>query len=476
MLGDLLAQLLDALAGAGRDHGGVLHQAADPGDGLGFGDVGLVQHHDLRDVEALELPQHGTDRTDLPLGVGVGGVHHVQQQVRVPHLLQGGAEGLHQLGRQVAHEADGVGVGELAAVRGLGAAHRGVEGGEKGVLHQHPGSGEPVEQGGLAGVGVAGDRDRRHLVAVPVGALRLAARGHRLDLAAQLGHAVADAPPVQLDLGLTGAARAHPGAAGGDAATGLAGHGVAPAAQTGQQVLELGQLHLGLALAGLGVLGEDVQDQGCAVDDLDLDHVLQGAALTGAELPVDHDGVGAHVGDDLRKFGRLALAEECGGVGVCTALQHSVQHLGAGGLGECCELAQAVLGVLEIAGGVEPCQHHALQAQLAVLDLGDVLELRGQPAHAAQGLAVGEVHLLAVGGGLVGDGRDGRVPPGEDPLGQRVASASGLLLLGSCLRGRGAVRGIGFLGGAPGDVIVARGVRVEGDGHGRGSPRRRVVG
>src|SRR5699024_11035338 len=77
-----------------------------------------------------------------------------------------------------------------------------------------------------------------------------------------------DATAVQLDLGLTGSPRAHARPAGRHAAAGLPGHRLAPAAQSGQQVLQLGQLHLGLALPGLGVLGEDVQDEGGAVDDL----------------------------------------------------------------------------------------------------------------------------------------------------------------------------------------------------------------
>jgi hypothetical protein len=61
----------------------------------------------------------------------------------------------------------------------------------------------------------------------------------------------------------------------------------------GQQVLQLGELHLRLALTGLGVLGEDVEDQRGAVDDLDLDDVLEGAPLAGDELAVADDGVGA---------------------------------------------------------------------------------------------------------------------------------------------------------------------------------------
>ena len=97
------------------------------------------------------------------------------------------------------------------------------------------------------------------------------------DLAAQLGHPRADPAPVDLDLGLTGAAAADADTAR-RAATDLPGQRLAPAAQPGQQVLQLGELDLRLALLGAGVLGEDVEDQRGAVDDLDLDDVPRAGA------------------------------------------------------------------------------------------------------------------------------------------------------------------------------------------------------
>src|SRR5690606_831482 len=88
--------------------------------------------------------------------------------------------------------------------------------------------------------------------------------------------------------------------------------------------------------------------------------------------------------------------EEGRGVGMGAALEDAVEHLGTGGLGERSELAQADLRLLGIAGGVQAGEDHALQAQLAVLDLADVLELGGEPGDAAQRLSVGEVELLPV--------------------------------------------------------------------------------
>ena len=77
-------------------------------------------------------------------------------------------------------------------------------------------------------------------------------------------------------------------------------------------------------------------------------------------------------------------------------LQHGVQHDGAGGLGKRGELAQRVLGVLLLALRVHADEDDVLEAQLPILDLGDVLELGRQAGDAAQRGALLAVPLLAV--------------------------------------------------------------------------------
>src|SRR6202012_4088854 len=135
---------------------------------------------------------------------------------------------------------------------------------------------------------VARDDHRGHPVALALAALHLAAGLEAGDLAAEPGDLGPDPAPVGLDLGLTGTAGPDAAAAGHPAA-GLPGQRLAPAAQPRQHVLQLGQLDLGLALAALRVLGEDVQDQRGAVDHLDLDHALQAPQLARAQLTVaDH--------------------------------------------------------------------------------------------------------------------------------------------------------------------------------------------
>ena len=72
------------------------------------------------------------------------------------------------------------------------------------------------------------------------------------------------------------------------------------------------------------------------------------------------------------------------------------EHLGAGGLGEGGELTHGVLGVRRRCPRSTRREHHTLEAQLAVLDLGDVLELGRQAGDPAQRRALLAVELLAV--------------------------------------------------------------------------------
>ena len=169
----------------------------------------------------------------------------------------------------------------------------GVEGREELVGHHHVGAGETVHQGGLAGVRVTGDRRLRDAAVLSPRPLRLAGAGERLQLASQLRDAPADVLAVDLHLRL---APAEPGA---DAAA-RAAHRLAPAPQAGQQVVELRELHLGLALPAAGVQREDVEDQGGAIDHLHAEPFLERAELPGRELLVQDHGVGAAAGAPRR--------------------------------------------------------------------------------------------------------------------------------------------------------------------------------
>ena len=62
----------------------------------------------------------------------------------------------------------------------------------------------------------------------------------------------------------------------------------------------------------VGVLREDVEDQGRAVQHLELQHALQVALLARGELMVDEHGVGAQLQGGRVHLLHLALAEEGG--------------------------------------------------------------------------------------------------------------------------------------------------------------------
>jgi hypothetical protein len=250
----------------------------------------------------------------------------VQDQVRVGRFLQRGPERLDQLVRQVADESDGVGEGEIAPGRRLGAADRRVERGEQGVLHQNPGSSERVQQAGLARVGVPGDDHRRHLAAVTPRVLHLTAGREARDIPLQLADTGPQPPTVGLQLGLAGTAGTDPASARHPAAC-LPGQRLAPAAEPGQHVLQLGQLHLGLALAAAGVLGEDVQDQRGPVDDLDLHHAFQPPKLARGELAVADHGVGAGRRHDAGQLASLARPHVGGRIDMAAPLDEAVEHL-----------------------------------------------------------------------------------------------------------------------------------------------------
>ena len=287
-----------------------------------------------------------------------------------------------------------------------------VQGGEQRVLDQHPGSGEPVQHTGLAGVGVADDGHRRDLVAAPFGPLQLSVGVELTQGGAQLRDPAVDPSTVGLQLRLAGTTAADAGSAA-RTSTRLPGEVATPPTESLLEVLQLGQLDLGLALGALGVGGEDVEDQRGPVDDLDLDLVLQVAQLSGSELAVADDRVGAGGDHDLPQLLHLAAADVGGRIGALAALDQTLEDLRARRLGEQLQLRHGVLGVDLAAGGPDAHQHDPLQQEPAVLHLGDVGQLGGHAGHAAQRLTLLALQLLTVVVGarqpLVGLGLGGAI-------------------------------------------------------------------
>ena len=209
------------------------------------------------------------------------------------------------------------------------------------------------------------------------------------------------------------------------------------------------------------MLSEDVQDEGGAVDDLDADDVLQGAALGGGELAVDDHRVGSGRSHHVGQLTRLAAAQVGGGIGVVAPLDEGVEDLASRGLGQGGQLTQGGVGVLDVArlqsaasrsggpvgaGQLQTDQDDLLQADLAVLDLADVLQLGGQAGHTAArgtGLAlksaligVGVVVVVGLPPVLGGGGGQGGSGPGENP-GDDVAHIATFLSVTDVVGGGG---------------------------------------
>src|SRR5699024_9874434 len=103
--------LVDALPRARRTRDGVRLGTHHAPERQRDGDIVLVHHDDLWEVTGFDFGDDGTHGHHQPRRIRMRAVHNVQDQVRLGDLLQRGAEGVPELVRQVADEADGVGQG-----------------------------------------------------------------------------------------------------------------------------------------------------------------------------------------------------------------------------------------------------------------------------------------------------------------------------------------------------------------------------
>ena len=232
----------------------------------------------------------------------------MEDQVGEHGLLEGRLERLDQLMGQLLDEADRVGEQEVATGE-LEAAGGRVERVEEPVPHPDLGPGQGIQKGRLAGVGVAGQGDPRQRGALALGAHHPAVLFEPAQPPPQGGDPVAGQAPVGLDLGL-------PRAPGADAAVHPAGAEaleVGPEApHAGHVVFQLGELDLQLALGRVGVVGEDVEDHGGAIDHRHPQRRLEVALLARSELVVAGDEVGVAGGDLLLQLLQLARGRSSG--------------------------------------------------------------------------------------------------------------------------------------------------------------------
>src|SRR6476661_3807564 len=278
--GDPRSKLVQALAGERGDLQRVRVAVREPAPAECVHGVDLVDHELDRQLVRADLAQdavHGCDLLDEEL-LGSRPVDDVKDDVGHERLLERCRKPFHQLMRQAADEADGVG-DEVAAPFVLEAARGWVERLEQAVAHRDAGVGERIEERGLARIRVAGERHRRSLGAPPLLAPDVALAAQLAQPLAEKRDAAARQAPVRLELRLARAAGADSAAETLE----VLPHPPHPR----EVVLELRKLDLELSLGADGVLGEDVEDQLRAVDDPRLERVLERPLLGRAQLVVD---------------------------------------------------------------------------------------------------------------------------------------------------------------------------------------------
>ena len=311
--------------------------AAQPRHHLLVKKIALVEHLDRPDRGGTDLVQHVAHGVDLRLELGRRGIHYMQNQVGPGNLVQGGLERLHKRGWQLLDEADGIGHGNLATLRQLELARRGVQRSEQFVVAEHIGPGQSVDERRLPRIGITGQGHLEHAAAVAALSLQLSHFGKMGQFAANGGDALAHHAAVHFQLALTLAeARSHA------AAHTVRGQMRPHTAQARVEVLVLGQPHLKTTFLGGGVQGEDVQYEGRPVDDLHglVHDLLEIRLLGGGQLIVEDDQVRLAAAGQLGDLHGLARSHEGAGIGGIESLGRGGHDIGSGRIGQTLQLGQ----------------------------------------------------------------------------------------------------------------------------------------
>src|SRR5690606_33464473 len=298
--------------------------------------IDLVVNENHGNVARADLGEHPLDLRDLVDAVGRRGIDHVQQQVRLGGFLERRLEGVDELVREVPDEADRIGQHDEIARRQPDPARERVEGCEQPLGRVGPGPGQAVEQGRLAGVGIADDRYLEGLVAIARAPAVAPLAADALEICAQPAHPGAELAAVEFDLLL-----ARPAANPDAPALPLE---VGPAAnQAGRGMFEPRELHLELAFVTAGAAPEDVEDQLGAIEHRYAPALAKVALLHRAQFMVEQHqtGIGRRqVGADLV---RLARADIQGGIGTLAAADVATDHAETRRFGQRGEFVEALL-------------------------------------------------------------------------------------------------------------------------------------
>jgi hypothetical protein len=197
------------------------------------------------------------------------------------------------------------------------------------------GAGEAVEQRRLARIGVADEGHHGHPTGLAPVAEEPAVHTHTLELLGDLPDAVADHPPVGLDLRLAGSPRAD--------ATAQPLEVFPLPDQAREHVRELGELYLQLPLHRARPLGEDVEDERGPVDDAQAERATEVPLLDGRQRIVGDHEVGVLAPGQRLDLLHLALAEVERGARRLPLLGEPAHHLRARRLGQTAQLVERLV-------------------------------------------------------------------------------------------------------------------------------------
>ncbi len=314
--------------------------------------VDLVHDELSRQIVGADLMEDGIDGGDLFLQPAVARrrVDDMQNEIGDERFLERRRKSFDELGRESPDEPDGV-RHEIPSAFELECACRRVECLEQPVLDGNRGSGQRVQQRRLADVRVTGERNGRRLRAPPSFSSHVALLAQVLQASSQERDSSPRQATVGLELRLSRAARAD------TAAETLEVLPHSPHAR--QVVLELRELDLELAFSAQRVLGEDVEDQLCAIDDTSLERVLEGALLRRVELAVDEEHLRARLLVGALQLLELALAEIRSPVGARPVLDGRPDRLDERRARKLPQLGQLVVRIDSL--GQHGCDEPALQ-------------------------------------------------------------------------------------------------------------------
>ena len=306
------------------------------GDILRIDQICLVIAAQNRGFRLCQLGNQLLHHLNVLLPVGIGGIDDVQQKVGILQLFQRRVEGVYQMVGELGDKADSITEDHIQIFRHGQLPGGGVQRIKQPVIGRDARTGQLIQEGRFACVGVAYDGNHRNGILHPALALNGADFAHLLQFGFQPVDPLPDVTAVRFQLGFAGT----PGA---DAAA-LAGKACAHTGQPGQQVFILGQLHLKAAFLGLGPLGEDIQDQGTSVQNRDANDLLQSPDIAGRQLIIKYDHGGGCCFHQHFYFQGLTLANEAVGIGGMAVLQHLAGAEAAGGFQKGFQLFHGFVG------------------------------------------------------------------------------------------------------------------------------------